>query len=139
MLFPITLLLTFRLLTATVFAQENTTSSTTLPFSPEAPSVLKVCGANTPPPCGTPPRLIKSKDPKYASEARKRHIEGRCVLWLIVGADGLPRDIRIARSLGYGLDEEAVKAVRRWRFQPSTLDGHPVSVQINVEVNFRLR
>ena len=57
---------------------------------------------------------------------------------MIVGADGLPRDIKVAQSLVRGLDEEAIKAVKQWRFQPSLKDGQPVAVQINVEVQFRL-
>ena len=101
-------------------------------------TVLKVCGPNSPPPCATPPQVVKSPPPNYSKEARKKKIEGTAVLWLIVGADGLPRNIRVARSLGYGLDEEAIKAVQKWRFRPSTVDGHPVAVQINVEVSFRL-
>jgi len=56
----------------------------------------------------------------------------------VVGADGIPRDIRIAKPAGMGLDEQAVKAVQRWRFDPAKKDGNPVAVQINVEVNFRL-
>ena len=59
-------------------------------------------------------------------------------LWLIVGADGRPRDMRVARSLGMGLDEKALEAVRTWRFEPARKDGQPVAVQINVEVIFRL-
>jgi TonB family protein len=59
-------------------------------------------------------------------------------LYLIVDTDGLPRDIRVARSIGYGLDEEAIEAVKKWKFKPSTFDGHPVAVQVNVEVAFRL-
>jgi TonB family protein len=59
-------------------------------------------------------------------------------LWLIVGADGRPRDIKVARAIGMGLDEKAIEAVRAWRFEPARKDGQPVAVQINVEVEFRL-
>ena len=60
------------------------------------------------------------------------------ILWLVLGADGSPRNIRIAKPLGMGLDEEAVRAVSDWKFDPATKDGTPVPVMINVEVNFRL-
>jgi protein TonB len=60
------------------------------------------------------------------------------VLFLVVDAQGQPRDIRLQRSLGMGLDEKAMAAVSKWRFQPATLDGKPVATQINVEVTFRL-
>jgi len=57
---------------------------------------------------------------------------------VIVGADGLPRDIRVTRSLGHGLAEEAIKAVKKWKFKPGTVQSRPVPVQINVVANFRL-
>ena len=60
------------------------------------------------------------------------------MLWLIVGPDGRPHDIRVSRSLGMGLDEKAIEAVRQWKFEPARKNGQPVAVQINVEVDFRL-
>jgi protein TonB len=84
------------------------------------------------------PRALYAPDPEYSEEARKAKYQGTVVLWVVVGADGRPRDIRIARSVGMGLDEKAVEAVRQWRFEPAHRDGTPVAVQINVEVSFRL-
>jgi len=84
------------------------------------------------------PRAVYSPDPEYSEEARKAKYQGIVMLWLIVGADGRPREIRVMRSVGMGLDEKALEAVRTWRFDPARKDGHPVSVQINVEVSFRL-
>ena len=63
---------------------------------------------------------------------------GTVVLWLVVGSDGKPRDIQVLRTLGLGLDEKAIEAVRNWRFEPAMKDGKPVAAQINVEVNFHL-
>lgn len=84
------------------------------------------------------PRAVFTPDPDYSEEARKAKYQGTVVLWMIVGPDGHPRDVKIARSLGMGLDEKAIEAVRKWKFEPAQKDGQPVAVQINVEVNFRL-
>ncbi|MGH9670852.1 MAG: energy transducer TonB [Terriglobales bacterium] len=84
------------------------------------------------------PRAIYSPDPEYSEEARKAKYQGTVVLFVVVGADGRPHDIRVQRSLGLGLDEKAIEAVRTWKFEPAKKDGHPVAVQVNIEVNFRL-
>jgi protein TonB len=84
------------------------------------------------------PKIIYQPDPEYSEEARKAKYQGTCVLWLVVGADGKPREIRVQRTLGLGLDEKAIEAVKTWRFEPALRDGKPVAVQINVEVSFRL-
>jgi len=84
------------------------------------------------------PKAIYAPDPEYSEEARKVKHMGTVVLWLVVGPDGKPRDIRVLRTLGLGLDEKAIEAVKNWRFEPAMKDGKPVAVQINVEVNFHL-
>jgi TonB family protein len=57
---------------------------------------------------------------------------------MVISPQGLPRDIRVARSCDLGLDEKAIEAVRKWKFEASKKDGEPVAVQINVEVTFHL-
>ena len=84
------------------------------------------------------PRPVYDPDPEYSEEARKAKYQGTVVLWVIVGPDGHVRDVRVARSLGMGLDEKAMEAVRQWRFEPAKKDGQPVPVQVSIEVNFRL-
>ena len=84
------------------------------------------------------PRPVFTPDPEYSEEARKAKYQGTCVLWLIVGSDGKTRDIRVMQTLGLGLDEKAIQAVKQWKFEPAMKDGNPVAVQINVEVSFRL-
>jgi len=86
----------------------------------------------------SPPRTLYDPEPEYSEEARQAKYQGTCVLWVIVGPDGRPHDVRIQRSLGMGLDEKAIEAVRHWKFEPARKDGQPVAVQINIEVNFRL-
>jgi len=84
------------------------------------------------------PRPIFSPDPEYSEEARKAKYQGVCVLWMIVGPDGRPRDVKVSRSLGLGLDEKAIEAVKTWKFEPAMKDGRPVAVEISVQVDFHL-
>ena len=84
------------------------------------------------------PKVTYQPDPEYSEEARKAKYQGVCVLSLIVGPDGKPRDVKVARSLGLGLDEKAIEAVNQWKFEAAQKDGKPVAVAINVEVTFRL-
>lgn len=84
------------------------------------------------------PQAVLTPDPEYTDEARLAKTQGTCTLWLIVDAAGNPRDIRVVRGLGHGLDAKAMEAVRRWHFDPALKDGRPVNVQISVEVEFRL-
>jgi TonB family protein len=84
------------------------------------------------------PRVLDSPDPQYSDEARRAKFQGTVVLWVVVGPDGRVHDIRVQRTLGMGLDERAVEAVKLWKFDPARKDGQPVAVQVNIEVNFRL-
>ena len=56
----------------------------------------------------------------------------------MVDTEGRARDIRVTRSLGMGLDEKAIEAVRNWRFKPGMKGGQAVNVRATIEVNFRL-
>ncbi len=86
------------------------------------------------------PRVIKEVKPKYTSEALAKSIQGSVVLEAIVTADGCPSQIRIVRSLDAGgLDEEAVKAVSQWRFEPGRLGRAPVDVLITIVLDFSIR
>ena len=84
------------------------------------------------------PKQIYAPDPDYSEEARKAKYQGVCVLYVVIGPDGKPRDIRVARTLGLGLDEKAMEAVKTWRFEPAMKDGKPVAVAVNIEVTFHL-
>ena len=86
----------------------------------------------------SPPRVIYQVDPEFSEEARKAKYQGTCTLMLVVDTAGRPSRIRVASSLGMGLDEKAIEAVKQWRFEPSMKDGHPVNVEIAVEVEFHL-
>ena len=86
----------------------------------------------------SPPRPIYQPEPEFSEEARKAKYQGVCTLGLIVGADGRPSNIHVLSSLGMGLDEKAIEAVKTWKFEPAMKDGHPVRVEIAVEVDFHL-
>ena len=75
---------------------------------------------------------------EYSDKARKKKINGNVMLSAIITSTGEVADVKVEKGLGYGLDEKALEAVRRWKFQPAMKDGKPVSVGIVIETNFRL-
>ena len=84
------------------------------------------------------PQLIFSPDPEFSDEARRAKYQGVCVVSLIVDAQGNPQRVQVVRHLGMGLDEKAVEAVKQYKFKAATLQGKPVPVEVNIEVNFRI-
>ena len=87
----------------------------------------------------TPPTVLRRYKPAYSEEAKKARIEGVVILSAIVRKDGTIEVLKVVRSLDRGLDENAVRAIRRWKFRPGMKDGIPVDVALNVEVNFSLK
>jgi protein TonB len=85
-----------------------------------------------------PPRAIFTPDPEYTEKALKAHVWGTVTLSLAVGIDGKPREVRVEKKPGYGLDENSIEAARQWKFEPATSDGKPVESKIHVETTFRL-
>jgi len=86
----------------------------------------------------TAPQIVTRHEPEYTKEARKIKYNANVSLWLVVGADGVPLNVKVIRAVGMGLDEKAVEAVSTWRFRPGMKDGQPVAVQANIEVSFRI-
>jgi protein TonB len=84
------------------------------------------------------PQVIHSIQPEFTDEARRANYEGTVSIQLIVDSQGVPQDIRATRHLGMGLDQMAIDAVRQYRFRPAMYQGHPVSVQMVIEVDFHL-
>ncbi|HLK08197.1 MAG TPA: energy transducer TonB [Candidatus Angelobacter sp.] len=84
------------------------------------------------------PRAIYSPEPEFSEEARRSKYQGEVTLLATIGADGRTRNLMVVRSLGMGLDEKAMEAVRTWRFEPARKNGQPVAVQMNIIVNFHL-
>ncbi len=87
----------------------------------------------------TAPVPLDAPTAHYTDEARKAKIMGDCLVRLIVDASGNPQDPRIVKSLDPGLDQEAIKAVMKYRFKPAMRNGQPVPVFITIAINFKLR
>lgn len=85
----------------------------------------------------TAPRPLNHPNPEYTDEALRAGIQGKCILSLVISSDGKPENVTVTRSLGMGLDENAVSAVRTWTFEPARKNGKPVAVQVSVVVSFR--
>lgn len=84
------------------------------------------------------PQILGRPTPGYTDEARRNQIEGSVKVSVLLKADGTVSDIKVARGLGYGLDEKAIEAARQLRFMPAQKDGHAVSVRLFLEFKFSL-
>ena len=84
------------------------------------------------------PVALNSVEAEFSDEARRAKYQGVVLVAVIVDAQGNPQNPRVVRSLGMGLDEKAIEAVRKYKFKPAMKGKTPVAVMINVEVNFRL-
>ncbi len=76
--------------------------------------------------------------PDFSPEARAAKYQGIVSIQFIVDPQGNPEDIQVIRHLGMGLDEKALEAVRQYKFKPAMYQGHPVPVQMVIDLNFTL-
>jgi TonB family protein len=86
----------------------------------------------------TPPVAKFTPEPDFSEEARKAKYQGTVTLSAVIGPDGRPRNLKVVRSLGMGLDQKALEKVRTWLFEPGKRNGQPVAVAMTLEVDFRL-
>ena len=86
-------------------------------------------------------RSTKQVKAEYTPEAMQNRIEGKVGLDAVVLADGKVGDVTVTESLDtiYGLDKNAVAAMKQWEFKPGMKDGKPVAVRIHVLINFTLK
>ncbi len=84
-----------------------------------------------------PPKVIYQPEPKLSEASRKRKDHGTVDISLVVGSDGLPRDLKIMCSSIPDSNQNAIDAVQQWKFSPATKDGKPLPVAIEVEVSFK--
>jgi TonB family protein len=87
----------------------------------------------------TEPVLLSQVQPEYSDDGRKARIQGTVELLIVVNADGSVRFDNVRKSLGYGLDQKAIDAVKKWKFIAGKKDGKPVATYVSVLVNFSLR
>jgi TonB family protein len=82
---------------------------------------------------------LRVTDPTYTPEALAAKVEGMIELWGKIGEDGIPRDVRVIKPLGFGLDQKAVECVLEWRFTPPLdAEGKPLSHGCSFYVKFEL-
>ncbi|MBN8732235.1 MAG: energy transducer TonB [Acidobacteria bacterium] len=84
------------------------------------------------------PKVLHKVEPTYTEAAREAKVMGTVVMSVIVEKDGTASNMKILKGLDPGLDENAMAAVKQWKFAPGTKDGKPVRVSATIEVNFRL-
>ncbi len=103
------------------------------PAAPPAPDTVTV-GREL-----APPRAIFAPQPVYPESARRAGIQGAVVLELLIDRSGAVAEVTVVHGQPLGMTDEAVKAARRWRFEPSTFGGRPVNVVYRLTVRFTLR
>jgi TonB family protein len=102
---------------------------------PLAPADAQVNKSSTPPP---QPKILLSVDPVFSETARSEKFSGNVALKVIIGTDGRVHNPTIARSIGHGLDENALRVISMWRFEPPRQLDKPVAVWATIEVSFKL-
>jgi periplasmic protein TonB len=89
----------------------------------------------------TLPRLLREVKPDYTTDAMRAKVQGTVLLECVVNINGEVEQIKVVRSLDqtFGLDQQAIKAAKQWRFAPATRLGQPVAVLVTIELSFTLR
>lgn len=86
----------------------------------------------------TQPVLVYKVEPEFSEDARKARVQGVVVLVVTIDEQGRVGRVQVRASLGLGLDEKAIEAVKKWRFRPATRNGRAVSAPAIIEVSFHL-
>ena len=114
---------------------ETPETSSTAPFlnpGPPEARVFRIGGSVT------KPKVLSAPNASFSELARKQKFSGNVEVYLRVGEDGIPFNLRLVRPAGMGLDEQAINAVSKYRFTPATKDGKPVTVDLYIDVNFQV-
>jgi TonB family protein len=116
---------------------EATSNGARLPAVPAERVDTATAKEDQPNPGFTPPHLLHTVDPEYSSEARAAKFSGICVVALTIDTQGNPINVHVEKPIGMGLDENAINAVKQYRFTPATQDGVPIAKRVHIEVAFR--
>lgn len=84
------------------------------------------------------PVLVKHVGAVYTDAARKARLQGSCTISIVVDRNGLPQNLRVTKSLEYGLDHNAIESISQFRFKPAMKEGEPVPAMIDVEISYHL-
>jgi len=99
-------------------------------------AAARVCPAD--PSSFTRPKIVRHVDPEFSEEARRAKVNGNVMMALTVDTNGDATDLWVVRPVGYGLNEEAAKAVRQYKFNPATCGGEAVASSLAIDVNFQI-
>jgi TonB family protein len=84
------------------------------------------------------PRVLLKVDAGSTDAARRARVQGDVTINVVIGVDGHAHEPRITQGIGYGVDENALRALSMWLFEPARRDGKPVPLSSTIEMNFRL-
>ena len=125
------------------------TTSGKIPMTKQMEAILEVPLQTLPPRDGVfkpgtggvgYPSCVHCPSPSYTGEARRAKLNGMVVLQATITPQGEVSDMAVVKGPGFGLERNAVEAVRNWRFKPATdQDGKPVAVRVLIEVKFAIR
>jgi TonB family protein len=102
------------------------------PPPPPAPGTVRIGGKVS------APVVLKAGQAEFSEWARQAKVNGDVLVHLIVDEQGMPRDVKVVRGIGMGLDEKAVYAVKQYRFKPAMRDGAPVKVEMQIDIVFQV-
>ena len=85
-----------------------------------------------------PVEILVKPRPDYTDEARKMRVEGEVLLRVQFSSSGVARVLEVTRGLGYGLNENAIRAAEQIRFKPAQRAGQPVDSTAIVHIVFQL-
>lgn len=101
-------------------------------YRPSDPAVQHQSGVDT------KARLLSSFQPESNEYAQQAGVAGMALYHAVISADGTPQEIAVGRPIGFGLDENAVAAIRKAKFEPAIKNGKPVPVLLDLVVEFRI-